>query len=506
MDQIQQALDDARNAGDALEAQMAREASIEVANIKVQYEQMLNETIDHLDSTIKSDLDQLSSEYGTNEQKTNSDLQKGLDKLGVDIRALPFRSHQPQLIRSAPASIVPELSTHTVRISFEGNFEDVNLSGYKPTLQLKDAKPGALSPFTLIRDGQTVLTFEGPLSAFFSHSSTASSASNFGGPSSANLVNSFSAPLQDSLRQLETSLRGVITARPQKIVADGCGNFLCRISKGIPGLVDYFPAPSLETPTSMCPLPIVAGEQNTPDPAVVATAHQDLYQGESTRLILSIPWRQSKFLGIVHKKNVSHYDLIVDRLPISPGKLTLVYTTVAQRERVKLFHSAGYHQASTREAGNEDHKDVPYPVTPEVGWHVIRNTSSFNIGSQQGTWSYTFQGDDGDQVRYDVTTIHKSAGSSGSVDFSISFMETQPQDCSTEHYKIYPLAWGDSVAIDPAAAKSKWLLTFAGFDGSRQQFAGSDLTNPYIQIVNEQGTFIIKTASPSEISWPPMPK
>src|SRR5262249_35745079 len=90
---------------------------------------------------------------------------------------------------------------------------------------------------------------------------------------------------------------------------------------------------------------------------------------------LVVHWETTTFFGIFHHRHIVQYKVIVGALPQSHGKPTLSHTVSESHSVTRRFRSQGYHQASTREAGNDDHKNVPYSVTPDPGWHVVRNTS-----------------------------------------------------------------------------------------------------------------------------------
>jgi len=166
----------------------------------------------------------------------------------------------------------------------------------------------------------------------------------------------------------------------------------------------------------------------------------------------------------------------------------------------KVFASGSHHQASTREDGNQDHKNVAWSETPEPGWSVVRGTSKLNVNSAQGVWSYSYVSDDGNKVIYSVTTIHKSAGSSGSVDFTISFTETKNIARSEDRSYTKDLRWGDSISFQYPAGR--WKLIFEAFDGSHNEFTGADSSNPFIKIHNQQGSWVISTADPKTLNWP----
>jgi len=220
-------------------------------------------------------------------------------------------------------------------------------------------------------------------------------------------------------------------------------------------------------------------------------------------ITLTVPWSKSTAYGLWHSKEEDHFDLILGSLPISPGKIVLMHTTKADVTLApKDFQSGPFHLASTKEAGNQDHRDTPYSVTPDEGWHVVRGTSVFKVFSAQGDWSHSFVSDDADRVRYDVTTIHHglSGGSSGSVDFRILFKEVTTQTQTSSTTEELNLEWGDSKAITYDAGT--WKIIFTSFDGKHSEFTGPSSTNPFLDLRNDGGSTIVTTKDTATLQWP----
>jgi hypothetical protein len=218
---------------------------------------------------------------------------------------------------------------------------------------------------------------------------------------------------------------------------------------------------------------------------------------------LTVPWSKSTAYGLWHTRKEDHFDLIVGSLPISPGKIALIHTTTAQVPvPPKDFQSGPFHQASDRAAGNNDDKNHPYSVTPDTGWHVVRNTSIFKVFFAHGDWSQSFVSDDGNRVQYNVTTIHHglTGGSSGSVDFRILFKETTTQaqvSTTTENIEI---EWGKSKAITYDAGT--WRIVYTSFDDKHYEFIGPDAANPFLEIRNDGGSTVVTTKDPATLHWP----
>jgi hypothetical protein len=223
---------------------------------------------------------------------------------------------------------------------------------------------------------------------------------------------------------------------------------------------------------------------------------------QSAQVTLVVPWQQSKAWGLIHVRQEDHFNLIIGALPTSPGNISIIHTTTNSSPVTQDFQSGPFHQASTKEAGNNDDKGHPYSITPDGGWHVVRNTSVFKVFSAQGDWSQSFVSDDGDRVQYNVTTIHHgfSGGSSGSVDFRILFKETTTQVTNNSVTETMDLEWGDSKTFNYPAGT--WKIIFTSFDGKHFEITGSGVPNPFLDVKNQEGSMVVSTKDPATLVWP----
>lgn len=209
--------------------------------------------------------------------------------------------------------------------------------------------------------------------------------------------------------------------------------------------------------------------------------------------ILTIPWPAT-----LMRTHEAKFTVLVGALPSSPGTITLDYTTQRTERRTQSYTSPNMHLASTREAGNNDQIDHLFRAYPTPGWHVVRGSSSTKV-THQGTCRFpSFESDHDDVVVYKGSTIHKSIGSSGSMDVTISFTEYQDVSVTDHHSEKINLKWGDSKAFNHPLGS--WKITFNAFDGSSHEFLGSDLTSSdYIKIENQGGGFVIKATKPKDL-------
>jgi hypothetical protein len=218
------------------------------------------------------------------------------------------------------------------------------------------------------------------------------------------------------------------------------------------------------------------------------------------QVTLAVPWRDSSWWGLVHTRKEDHFNLIIGSLPSSPGNITIIHTTTSSTPVTQDAQSGPFHQASTRENGNNDDKGHPYLVTPDAGWHVVRGSTSFKVFSAQGDWSQSFVSDDADRIQYSVTTIHHGAGVSGSVDFRILYKETTTQVKNGSTSENMDLEWGDSKSFSYPAGS--WKIVFTSFDGKHFEITGSDQTNPFLDVKNLNGSMVVSTRDPATLNWP----
>jgi len=228
----------------------------------------------------------------------------------------------------------------------------------------------------------------------------------------------------------------------------------------------------------------------------------DATKFRSTFATLIVPWRELKFFGLRSIDHADTFKMIIGALPTSPGKIILIHKEITSKVEEKLFASTAYHQCSSRECGNNDDRDHTYAAKPETGWHVVRGSSAPILISKGGEFSGpSFVSDDGDQVVYKVTTIHRGAfGSSGFVNFQISFKESRISSETIEISEEVLINWGDSKSYN--YPPGTWKLLFDSFDGHHNEFTGADDSNRLIKLSSQQGAIIVGTREPALLQWP----
>ena len=394
LDQIDQAIHDAQNAGNAVAIGVGREAALAIQNAQNAYADSLNKTAAQLDKAALTTAGQIKS--FTNDITSHADLtvNNATDRVQQITDTLPFANKEPQVRSVSPPYIVPKdaASSNDLEINFLGNFPGSSADGYAPYL-----KSGGKT--FQAHNTTDKLTFLIPQGVLFSQT----------------------APQANRLQFANVSL--------------------------------------------------------------------------------ILPWQADKFFGLFHTRREDHFDVLVGSLPASPGTITVIHTVTGTIPAIQDFCSGNYHQASTKEAGNNDDKDHHWPTTPDSGWHVVRGTSHTKIGSVQGDVALpSLVSDDADSVVYTATTIHHTAGSSGSIDFSVCFKETQDQPTSHADSQPVALKWGDSKAFDYASGT--WQVTFVDFTGTSSDFRAPDNHNPFLIVDEQGGKLLLRIQDPDKLKWP----
>ena len=158
-DQLQQAIDDAKNAGLNLEVEAGREVGLSLENFKNVYASSLNLTMDKLDTTATNQFEKIKTLVDEVQNNTVSSLDNFTAQAQQIINSLPFRKHEPQLTTTSPQYIVPSAIIYNMVISCKGNFEAAGIQGYTPTLTIGNTVYQASGTNQLLQ-------FHVPISAF----------------------------------------------------------------------------------------------------------------------------------------------------------------------------------------------------------------------------------------------------------------------------------------------------------------------------------------------------
>jgi hypothetical protein len=161
MDQLMQAIDAARNAGLTLEMEAGRQAYLTVQQAQNAYRESLNLTMDRVDNSTKTAINQLQIATDQVSSHTVSSLSTFGQQLQTTVSLLPFHDKEPKVSAVTPRWVVPSLQPEqTVRVRLTGSFEFAAQRGLTPSLS---AGGKTYQPAT---NDNSSLQFELPASAF----------------------------------------------------------------------------------------------------------------------------------------------------------------------------------------------------------------------------------------------------------------------------------------------------------------------------------------------------
>lgn len=137
-DEIEQAIEAARNAGLALEIQAGREVNLAIQNATNALSDVLTKFVTDLDNTIQDALNQLQTLVESVVNQVATDLGVIIQQVQQIINTLPFHDHQPQLTSTLPNFVVPAspAAGYPAKLQFNGNFEFAAQKEFTPTLDI----------------------------------------------------------------------------------------------------------------------------------------------------------------------------------------------------------------------------------------------------------------------------------------------------------------------------------------------------------------------------------
>ena len=220
---------------------------------------------------------------------------------------------------------------------------------------------------------------------------------------------------------------------------------------------------------------------------------------------LSVPWQAASMLkkdlmSKKHSEKADTYKLLLGVLPARIGTVSFLSKALkTEPGKPQKATSDPYHQCSTRACGGGDDRNHSWAAHPDPGCHVIQGTATFNVNNSGGDWSKTFTGDDADLVTFTVSTGHKG-GQPGTVDFTISFMETCPREVMGSTPQDVPLIWGATQTV-PATAGA-WSISFDAFDSRHFDLTEQSPPNAFLKIATTPTAVTLTTADPATLVWP----
>ncbi len=205
--------------------------------------------------------------------------------------------------------------------------------------------------------------------------------------------------------------------------------------------------------------------------------------------------------GLFGGGGIATFNMTVGALPISPGKITLHWTTKHTEKITQLFKSNLLELCSRSCCGNNDQEKL-FTQSPHEGWKVEIGSSKIEMTDDSGGRKEdpSFERDEAQIVVYRAKTIHNkhdflNGKEAGWMKFHILFTEWQEKAVEDQHSEDISLKWNDSKFFNHPLGT--WKVTYDAFDGTHKEFAGSDLlSSPYVQIENQGNGFVIKAIDP----------
>ena len=197
---------------------------------------------------------------------------------------------------------------------------------------------------------------------------------------------------------------------------------------------------------------------------------------------ITIPYKVSEVLGLIHRKEFATFDIIIIVLPPSPGTYDLQTSKLGDvRQQVPATCGGLIWDSS------DDDQDMVQGCNMSDGWQCIRETVSYSFsrreGDQGSDWFDLGNVSTPTYVGWHFKTEHHGLGTSGKLTVNLNYQKWKnvPQTQTTDTGNL-ALNWGDSkiLTIDPTAS---WKITYHQFNGVTKEYNTSDSSNPYIRII-----------------------
>jgi hypothetical protein len=198
---------------------------------------------------------------------------------------------------------------------------------------------------------------------------------------------------------------------------------------------------------------------------------------------ISVPYKVSEVLGLIHKKEFASFNVIFIVLPISPGTYDLQTT-----KSVQVAQQVSAVCGNLVWDSSDDDQDMVQGCNMSDDWQCIRESVRYSFsrceGDQGSDWFDLGNASTTTFVGWHFKTEHHGLGTSGKLTVNLNYQKTHnvPQTQTTDTGNL-ALAWGDAkvLTVDPTAS---WKIVYHQFNGETKEYASSDKSNPYIRIVS----------------------
>jgi hypothetical protein len=199
--------------------------------------------------------------------------------------------------------------------------------------------------------------------------------------------------------------------------------------------------------------------------------------------VISVPYRVSEVLGIIHKKEVATFNIVFIVLPNTPGTYDLqTIKTVQVPQQVSDVCGNLVWDSS------DDDQDMVQGCSMTGDWVCLRETVTYHFSRQEGdqgnAWFDLGNASTPTFVGWHFKTEHHGLGTSGKLTVDLHYQKTHnvTQTQTTDTGSMV-FNWGDTkvITVDPTAS---WKIIYNQFNGVSKEYDTSDKTNPYIRIVS----------------------
>ncbi len=197
----------------------------------------------------------------------------------------------------------------------------------------------------------------------------------------------------------------------------------------------------------------------------------------------------------------SEYKVWLGALPLLPGKINVYYTSTVIDKATKHIVSG------TIKAWAD--KDYPaqwvtktFTVYPERGWYVIPSsvTGPFVHPGAHGSHSTpAIKSIDPNQIVTEIGLSAIDGKHMGRVEYHVEFDQVQDVVVKHSRQEAITLPWRDSKVIEPQKGEEVSKIAFDAFNGHHYEFAGPDLSNPFLKIRFVNGKYQLSAEVPSDI-------
>jgi hypothetical protein len=213
--------------------------------------------------------------------------------------------------------------------------------------------------------------------------------------------------------------------------------------------------------------------------------------------VIRLPWKDCRIMGFVCSDKIAEYGFEIAELPSSPPEIHIIHQIISSTTETQTRSSQVWYSDSSQDDIEETHCLTLSGTDQQAGWHLVPNSAHFVLnrhieGTQNSDWF-----DEGPQDQSDISacwkvkTLHKSWGSSGKVQWSISAQVTKTDTSTTDKDEVVPLKWASSEIYSYPAGT--WKIKYANFSGGTTEITATDLTSSLVKVVAPGSSVSIQT-------------